>query len=149
MTIKHRENLEADVACYSRAWSAGTMNDWPAWCQLTSHSSLLSQSGACLKIALHPYTPALHWSNGAFQRLLSKFSCASVPGRSGWILNSYCGHCCLCFNQHDSDVAGRTGLLMMDISHGKENRCIPVFNQVDADKPPADLEYIRCLPHLI
>ena len=32
---------------------------------------------------------------------------------------------------------------MLDISDGKESRRIPVFNQVDADQPPMDLEYIR------
>lgn len=40
-------------------------------------------------------------------------------------------------------VAGRASLLMLDLSGGKESRRIPVFNQVDADQPPTDLEYIR------
>ena len=40
-------------------------------------------------------------------------------------------------------VAGRAGLVLLDISGGKEARRIPVFNQVDADKPPTDLNYIR------
>lgn len=40
-------------------------------------------------------------------------------------------------------AAGRAGLLVLDISGGKESRRIPVFNQVDVDQPPTDLEYIR------
>ena len=40
-------------------------------------------------------------------------------------------------------AAGRPGLLVLDISGGKESRRIPVFNQVDGDQPPTDLEYIR------
>ena len=40
-------------------------------------------------------------------------------------------------------IAGRAGLLVLDISGGKESRRIPVFNQVDEAQPPTDLEYIR------
>lgn len=39
--------------------------------------------------------------------------------------------------------AGQPGLLLLDISGGKENRCIPVFNTVDGDQAPSDLHYIR------
>ncbi|KAL3157789.1 hypothetical protein ABBQ32_012213 [Trebouxia sp. C0010 RCD-2024] len=40
-------------------------------------------------------------------------------------------------------LQGRPGLLALDISGGKEARRIPVFNQVDTDQPPTDLDYIR------
>ena len=41
-------------------------------------------------------------------------------------------------------VAGQKGLVMLDISGGKESIRIPVFNTVDNEGPPADLQYIRC-----
>ena len=45
-------------------------------------------------------------------------------------------------------AAGQKGLVMLDISGGKERIRIPVFNSIDDEGPPADLQYIRCATHV-
>lgn len=46
--------------------------------------------------------------------------------------------------------AARPNLVMLDISHGKEPVRIPMFNDIDEDKPPSQeqLQYLRypCIP---